>query len=455
MDTKKLVAEMVEKSKKAQKEFNKNFDQETVDAILKELATVVYENAEELARMAVDETKMGVYEHKVKKNMAKAGIMWNHVRGKKSMGIINRDEENGIVEIAKPKGVVAAVTPCTNPIVTPLCNIMYSLKGKNSVIVAPHPRAKKCNKYTIDLMLKAIEKYNVPKNLIQAIEEPSIELTSELMKQADVIVATGGMGMVKSAYSSGKPAYGVGVGNVQSIFDRNIDFKDAVEKAIAGRIFDNGIICSGEQSVIVHEDDYDTVIKEFKANKAYIMTDPKEKEALRQGLFGEGIMNRDLVGQSPYTIGQYIGVDIPKDTKVILAEADGYGHDDLLCKEKMCPVMISLKYKDFKKAVEMAQANLDVEGAGHSANIHSNNKENIEYMGLNLTISRLIVNQPTSTTVGGSFKNGLTPTTTLGCGSWGNNSISENFDYKHLINVSRIAYHMEDKEVPTKEELWG
>lgn len=217
-----LIKSMVENSKAAQKEFEK-FNQEQVDTVVKEIAKVVYDNAEELARMAADETRMGVYEDKIKKNKGKASIIWNHLKTKKTVGIINYDKETGVVEIARPMGVVGVVTPCTNPIVTPMANSMAALKGRNSIIIAPHPRAKKCARYLLDLWNKAIAKYNVPQNLIQVIEEPSIELTSQLMKAVDVVVATGGMGMVKSAYSSGKPAYGVGVGNVQCIIDRGVD----------------------------------------------------------------------------------------------------------------------------------------------------------------------------------------------------------------------------------------
>lgn len=454
MDSKKLIASMVSKSREAQKEFEK-FNQQQVDAVVKEIAKVVFDNAVELARMAVDETKMGVFEDKIKKNQGKARIIWNSLKDKKSVGVIDVDEQTGIVEIAKPKGVIAAVTPCTNPIVTPMCNAMFALKGRNSVIVAPHPRAKKCSSYTMKLVNDALKKYNVPDNLIQVIEEPSIELTNELMRSVDVVVATGGMGMVKAAYSSGKPAYGVGQGNVQCIIDRGVDIKEAVPKIIAGRIFDNGIICSGEQTVIAPEEDYDRIIEEFKNNGAYYTESAEEKRRLRDALFPDGIMNKDLVGQSIEKVAQVAGISIPEGTKLILVNADGIGKEDVLCKEKMCPVIATFKYKDFSQAVEIAQANLNVEGKGHSASVHSDNKENIQYAGENLTISRLVVNQPAATTLGGSFYNGFAPTTTLGCGSWGNNSISENLNYTHLINISRIGYFMKDTKAPTDEELWA
>ncbi|WHH57021.1 aldehyde dehydrogenase family protein [Petroclostridium sp. X23] len=454
MDSKEYVKSLIAKAKIAQQKYEQ-FNQAEVDVVVREIAKVVFDNAVELARMAADETRMGVFEDKIKKNQGKAKILWHSLKPKKSVGIINRNEETGIVEIAKPVGVVGAVTPCTNPIVTPMCNAMFALKGRNAIIIAPHPRAKRCGKYTVELFNKALEKYNVPENLIQIIEEPSVELTNELMKAVDVVVATGGMGMVKAAYSSGKPAYGVGAGNVQCIVDRDVELKEAVPKIIAGRIFDNGIICSGEQTVIAPEEDYDKIIEEFKMNGAYYIDDKDEKEALRKVLFVDGIMNKDVVGQSVQKIAEMANLDIPKDTKVILVEADGIGTEDILCKEKMCPVIAAFRYKEFSEAVSIAQANLDVEGKGHSVCIHSNNTANIEYAGVNLTISRLLVNQICATSNGGSFFNGLAPTTTLGCGSWGNNSVSENVDYKHFINVSRIGYFIKDAKVPGDEELWG
>lgn len=454
MDAQTQIKQMVEKARMAQKAYE-DFSQEQVDAIVKAMGKVVYDNAEMLARLAVDETAMGVYEDKVMKNRGKAKTIWNSLRGKKSVGIISRDELTGISEVAKPMGVVAAVSPTTNPIVTPMCNSMFALKGRNAIIIAPHPRAKGCSSLTVKMMNEAIAKLGAPQNLIQIIEEPSIDLTNALMEAADVVVATGGMAMVKSAYSSGKPAYGVGAGNVQVIVDRDVDFDDAAKKIIAGRTFDNGIICSGEQTVIAHEDDYAAVMEAFVANGAYIAKDDSEKEAIRKTLFVNGMMSKDVVGQSVATIANLAGITVPVGTRVILVEADGHGHADILCHEKMCPVMATFKYKTFEEAVEIAQANLDVEGRGHSASIHSHTQEHIEYAGDRLTISRLVVNQPSSTTAGGSFFNGFSPTTTLGCGSWGNNSISENLSYKHLINISRIGNVRKNVEVPNDEQIWA
>lgn len=449
-----MIKDMILKGRIAQAKFEK-FDQKRVDLIVREIGKVVYDNAEILARMAVDETQMGVYEDKVAKNRGKSKIIWNDLKDKKSVDEISRDLDKNIIEIAKPIGVVGAVTPTTNPIVTPMCNAMFALKGRNSIIIAPHPRAKGCSTETVRLINQSLENLGAPKDLIQIIEAPSIEKTNDLMKLADVVVATGGMGMVKAAYSSGKPAFGVGAGNVQIIIDREIDFRDAAKKIVAGRTFDNGIICSGEQTVIAHEDDYNEVMSAFIAEGGYLITDQKEKDLLRNTLFIEGHMNKDVVGQSVQRIAEMAGLSIPKDRRVILVEADGIGDQELFCREKMCPVLSTFKYTTFQEGIKIAKVNLELEGNGHTAGIHSNNITNIKKVGEVLSVSRVVVNAPTSTTAGGSFTNGFAPTTTLGCGSWGNNSISENFTYKHLINISRIGLIREDVSVMSDIEIWS
>ena len=455
MGEQEIIAELVQKSKTAQKEFEK-FGQKQVDRIVRMVGKLVFDNAEELARMAVDETRMGNYEDKVAKNKGKARIIWNNLRDKKSVGIIGYDEKEKLYLVAKPKGVIGLVTPCTNPIVTPMCNTMFSLKGRNAVIIAPHPRAKTCGAYTVGLINRKNKKIGAPKNLIQIIREPSIELTGELMKQVDVVVATGGMGMVKAAYSSGHPAFGVGQGNVQSIIDAGTDIDDAAKKIIAGRAFDNGIICSGEQSVIAPESLYDRTIEAFRANGAFYIDDQSVIDKFRSVLFTEkGTVNRDGVGKSVQEVAGMAGVEVPEGTKIILLKAKGTGEEDILCKEKMCPVMIAYFYNNFDEALKIAQTNLNLEGRGHSVSIHSNTREHIERAGEYLTVSRLVVNQICSTSAGGSFKNGFAPSTTLGCGSWGNNSISENLDYHHLINISRIGLYNEEAVTPDDGEIWA
>lgn len=451
MDSRAYIMEYIERARKAQKEYE-SYTQEQVDEVVKIVAKIVHDNAELLAKMAVEETQMGVYEDKVIKNKMKAKVIWNNLKDKKSVGIIKRDEKTGITEIAKPMGVVAAITPTTNPIVTPMSNAMFALKGRNAIIITPHHRSIGCSTKTVELINQELEKINAPKYLIQIIDQQSRENTKNLIENADVVIATGGMGMVKAAYSSGKPALGVGAGNVQCIIDRDVDIKEAIPKIILGRIFDNGIICSGEQSAIIPKEKYEDIVKEFKANGAYHVSDPKEREKFRNALFIYGEMNKHVVGQSVHKIAELAELDIPKDTKVIVIDIED--PEDVLGKEKMCPVLSLYKYDSFRDAVEIARLNLEMEGKGHSVAIHSNNIENIEYAGEILEVSRFVINQTSATSAGGSFFNGFAPTNTLGCGSWGNNSISENLDYKHLINVSRIGYYMKDNKVPSDEELW-
>ncbi len=445
---------LMAKAKAAQSAIE-DYTQEEIDQLVRVIGQVVYDNAEMLAREAVDETGMGVYEDKVAKCRGKSQTIWHNLKDKKSVGIIKEEPEKGLLYVAKPKGVIAAITPTTNPVVTPMCNAMFALKGRNVIIVAPHPRSKKCSAHTVNLMRNELKKLGAPEDLIQVIEEPTMELTQELMKAADVVVATGGMGLVKAAYASGKPAYGVGAGNVQVIVDRGYDYDQAAKDIIAGRKFDNGIICSGEQCIIAPKEDHVAVMAAFGRNGAYYIQDESTVDKFRKIMFPEGRINSALVGKSVQYIADAAGVSVPENTKIIVLKPQGRGTADLLCKEKMFPIMITLPYDTFEEAVEIANTNLLYEGAGHTAAIHSHNEEHIRHAGAVLPISRLVVNQPSSTGAGGSFYNGFNPTTTLGCGSWGNNSISENLNYEHLINVSRIGFFMKDTTIPTAKEIWG
>ncbi len=449
------VQELVAKARAAQAIFEA-FSQEKVDAIVRDMAKYVYDNAETLARMAVDETGIGNFEDKVLKKKGKARVIWNNLKGKKSRGIIGEDAENNLVFVAKPMGVVAAVCPVTNPIATPMCNGMFALKAGNAVIFAPHPKAQKCTNYLTEAFMKIVKAHGGPDNLIQAIQKGSVEKTQELMRAADVVVATGGGAMVKSAYSSGKPSYGVGAGNVPVIIDRGVDLKDAVDKIVTGAAFDNGIICSHEQFVLTPEEQYQDTVDTFKATgKVWFTDDAAKIQKLRDLVFPGGHLNKDVVGKSAREVGAMAGIDVPESARIILLPAKGAGEADVLAKEKLCPVVAILPYKTFEEAVADAKANLLVEGAGHSAAVHSNDEAHIRAAGVELPISRLVVNQASSLTAGGSLTNGFAPTTTLGCGSWGGNSISENLDYKHLMNVSRIGKVITGKKVPTDDEIFA
>ena len=448
------IAEMIAKAREAQAIFERDFDQKRTDQVVRAIGKVVFDNAEMLAREAVDETRMGVYEDKVAKNKGKSKGVWYDLKGKQSMGIVSVDPVTDLITILKPVGVVAAITPTTNPIVTPMSKTMFALKGKNAIIVAPHPRSKKCSAHTVALINEAIAKFGVPKNLVQCIEEPSIELTQELMRAVDVVLATGGMPMVKSAYSSGKPSYGVGAGNVQVIIDRGVDYSKAAATIIQGRIFDNGIICSGEQSFIYPKEDREKILDAFKSNGAYIVPDA-DHDKMVNALFVDGKIAGDVVGQSVKYIADKAGIKIPDGTRVLVVEAHGVAQADLISKEKMCPVLAAFPYDKFEEAIDIARTNLHFEGNGHSAGVHSNNEEHIRMVGMGLTVSRVVVNAPVSTTAGGAMASGLACTNTLGCGTWGNNTLSENLTDKHLLNTTRVARLPPKVHIPTDEELWA
>lgn len=431
------IEEMVQRARVAMEEIN-GYDQERVDKMLYTISKAVFEQAEPLAKLAVEETRLGRLDHKIGKNQGMATNIFASLKNKASVGVIREIPEEGLVEIAHPRGVIGSVTPTTNPTITPLGNGLMALKGKNAMIVSPHPRSKKTTKETIELMREALVSVGAPRDLLQVIEEPSIELSQELMKAVDLIVATGGPGLVKSAYSSGHPAYGVGPGNVQAILDRDFDVEAAAELSVIGRSFDNGIVCACQQSLIYPQEKAEEVFEALRGKQAAVVTDKADLEKLRNTLFLDGKANPAMIGQDPQVIANEAGVQIPKDSRIIAVKVEAVGSEELFCKEKMAPVLALKSYDDFEEAVAFAQENLMLEGSGHSAGLFSHNKEHQLYAGKVLPVSRLVVNQPTID-AGGSPANGLSPTVSLGCGSWGNNIISENLNYTHLINISRVA----------------
>lgn len=454
MQEREYVLSLIEKARVAQQEFEK-FSQEQVDEAVKAIGKVIYDNGEMLARMAVDETGMGVYEDKIVKNKGKSKAVWNKLKGVKSRGIIRYIEEEGLVEVAKPIGVLGAVTPTTNPTMTPMHNAMIGLKGGNSIIICPHPRAKNTGIKTVELMREALESVGAPVDLIQIVENPTVEASNLVMKLSDACISTGGPGMVKVAYSSGKPAFGVGAGNVQCLVDIDADLDQVVPKVIKGRIYDNGILCTCEQSVMCHKDMYSELIEKLIEQGGYYIEKDEDVDNLRKALFPEGVINKDCVGASPVKIAAMANISVPEDTKLLVVKVKEYGTNEYFAKEKMCPVLAAYSYDTWKEAVSIAKANLEYEGKGHSAIIHSYTKDNIEYAAVQLPVSRFGVNQIGSSGLGGSFLNGLNPTATLGCGSWGNNSISENLWFNHLINISKISYEIPTKKVPTDDEIWN
>lgn len=434
----KLVDEYIERARVAQAEVAK-MSQAEVDKLVRAMAMVIFENAEELGVMAVDETGMGDREHKMMKNIGKSVGTWAELKGKPSIGVIEKNDELGLIKLAKPMGVLGCVTPTTNPTITPLVNGMCAVKCANALVVSPHPRAKNTTMKSVELMQAAIEANGGPANLIQCIDCPDVDISGLLMKKVDVVLATGGPDMVKAAYSSGKPAFGVGAGNSQSIIDRGIDFNEAAAMIIDGRTFDLGVICAGNQTIIVHEDDYDAMKEAMIGAGAYWADDAAEVAKLRDLLFVDGRLAKEVIGQYPVTLGKMAGVAIPEDRTAVLIKAENT--DDVLCKEKLTTAIAILTYKTIDEAIEMARTNLFREGTGHSSVIYSNNDENIMKAGLALPVGRILVNQPGHAAGGDARCNGLEGTVSLGCGSWGGNSISENLTYHHLYNVSYISYN--------------
>lgn len=447
------VFELVKRAREAQR-FFEDFSQKQLDTIVRAMGKYVYDNAEKLSHLAVEETGIGTVEDKILKKRSKSRNIWYNLKDKKSRGIVGEDAEKGLTYIAKPVGVVGAVTPITNPIVTPMCNAMFALKCGNAIIFASHPKAKACAFLLEEEFMKIVKAHGGPDFLVQTVHGISIAATQELMQSVDVVVATGGAAMVKSAYSSGKPSYGVGAGNVPVIVDRGVDLGEAVKKIVLGAAFDCGIICSHEQFVFAPREQYAQVIEEFQKGKVWYSADEEVVEAFRKALFPDGVMNKDVVGRSAYEVGRIAAQNVGLDTRIILLKVKGAGKSDVLAREKLCPVVSILDYDTFENAVAMAKENLLEEGIGHSAGLHTNNEEHIKYAGLELPVSRLVINQPCSFAAGGALTNGFAPTTTLGCGTWGGNSIAENLDFKHLMNLSRIGRPILGN-VPTDNEIWG
>lgn len=454
MTTQEYLASLVDASRVAQKEFE-TYSQERVDAACRAIGKAIYDNAEMLAHMAVDETRMGNYTSKIAKCVNKSKSVWWRMKDKKSRGIIEFDEATGIAKVAKPIGVIGCVGPTTNPVITLMHNAMCALKCGNSIIICPHPRAKGVGVKTVELMNEALAKLDMPENLIQIIAEPTMDLSAGLMGAVDLCICTGGPGMVKAAYSSGKPAIGVGQGNVQVMVDRDVDLQEVAKMVVTGRIFDNGVLCTCEQNVIIPREKKDEMLEAFKANNAYVIDNDEDAAKLRDFVFPYGKLNKDVVGASPAFIGKGAGLPVPEDAKVIVCKTKGYAYEESLAKEKLFPVLAVFLYDQWEEAVEIARANLEMEGMGHSVVIHSNTAEHIEYVPTRINVSRYAVNQVGGTALGGAMDNGLNPTTTLGCGTWGNNSISENLYFHNLMNVSRISYKVKDMYIPSDEEIWA
>ena len=436
----------LERCRQAQSVFAE-YTQEQVDKIFKAAAVAANKMRIPLAKMAVEETGMGIVEDKVIKNHYAAEYIYNAYKDTRTCGVIETDEAFGIQRIAEPIGVVAAVIPTTNPTSTAIFKTLICLKTRNAIVISPHPRAKKCTIAAARVVLEAAVEAGAPEGLISWIEQPSLELTNQLMREADLILATGGPGMVKAAYSSGKPALGVGPGNTPAVIDDSADILLAVSSVIHSKTFDNGMICASEQSVVVLDSVYDAVRAEFAARGCHLLT-AEETEKLRGTILVNGALNAKIVGQSAHTIAAMAGVDVPENTKILIGEVTSTALSEAFAHEKLSPVLAMYRAKDFEDALRIADRLVRDGGFGHTASVYLDPvgaKQKLDAFAHAMKACRILVNTPSSQGgIGDLYNFRLAPSLTLGCGSWGGNSVSENVGVKHLLNIKTVAIRREN-----------
>lgn len=446
VDSVETLAKTLEKVKNAQKKFSK-YSQEQVDKIFQAAAIAANEARIPLAKMAVEETGMGIVEDKVIKNHYAAEYIYNKYKNEKTCGVIYQDDSYGIKKIAEPVGIVAAVIPTTNPTSTAIFKTLIALKTRNGIIISPHPRAKKSTIEAAKTVLEAAVRAGAPEGIIAWIDVPSLELTNMLMQSADIILATGGPGMVKSAYSSGKPALGVGAGNTPAVIDESANVILAVNSIIHSKTFDNGMICASEQSVIVSDKIYDKVKDEFVKRGCYILN-PEETEKVRKTIIINGALNAKIVGQKAHTIAELAGVSVPENTKILIGEVESVDLSEEFAHEKLSPVLAMYKSSSFDDSLEKAYRLIEDGGLGHTSSLYVNTvteKEKIEKFYSKMKTCRVLVNTPSSQGgIGDLYNFKLTPSLTLGCGTWGGNSVSENVGIKHLLNIKTVAERREN-----------
>ena len=445
IDSVEALQERMTLMRKAQREFAK-FTQEQVDHIFFEAAMAANKARIPLAKMAVEETGMGVMEDKVIKNHYASEYIYHAYRNTKTVGVLEEDPAFGIKKIAEPIGLVAAVIPTTNPTSTAIFKALLCLKTRNAILISPHPRAKKCTAEAARIVYEAAVKAGAPEGIIGCIEFPSLELTGELMHEADIILATGGPGMVRAAYSSGKPALGVGAGNTPVIIDETADIKLAVSSIIHSKTFDNGMICASEQSVTVLDSVYDEVRAEFARRGCYFLKGD-ELDQVRHTILINGALNAKIVGQSAHTIAALAGVDVPEETKILIGEVESVELSEEFAHEKLSPVLAMYHAKDFDEALDKAEKLVCDGGHGHTASlyIHPAQKEKIMKHAERMEACRIVINTPSSFGgIGDLYNFKMAPSLTLGCGTWGGNSVSENVGVKHLLNVKTVAERREN-----------
>ena len=457
MSAKEEIEVLINRSREAQKQIE-NYTQEQVDELIRAMVWSVAKPgmAEEIAQFTVDETQLGNYDGKFLKIQRKTRATLMDIIDDKSVGILEEDSERAIVKIAKPMGVIGALSPSTNPEATPVIKSIHAVKGRNSIIVAPHPRAKLTNKKICDLMREAIVKCGAPADLVQAIEIPSLELTNELMAQCDRVLATGGGAMVNAAYSSGTPALGVGVGNAVITVDDTADLDDAAEKIRISKTLDLAASCSSDNSVILVESIYEKMISKLK-DKGGFLVNEEEKQKLKETLWDEeGHLNTAIVAQPAEKIADMANIEIPEGTGFYIVPETGWGKEFPFSGEKLSVIMALYRARDIEHAIELTNNIQAYQGQGHSCGIYSNSDENIMKLANSTKTSRVMVNQPQAASNSGNLWNGMRQTFSLGCGSWGGNGTNNNISWRDLINETWVSKPLsQTKELISDEELFG
>ena len=457
MSAKEEIEVLINRSREAQKQIE-NYTQEQVDELIRAMVWSVAKPgmAEEIAQFTVDETQLGNYDGKFLKIQRKTRATLMDIIDDKSVGILEEDSERAIVKIAKPMGVIGALSPSTNPEATPVIKSIHAVKGRNSIIVAPHPRAKLTNKKICDLMREAIVKCGAPADLVQAIEIPSLELTNELMAQCDRVLATGGGAMVNAAYSSGTPALGVGVGNAVITVDDTADLDDAAEKIKISKTLDLAASCSSDNSVILVESIYEEMISKLK-DKGGFLVNEEEKQKLKETLWDEeGHLNTAIVAQPAEKIADMANIEIPEGTGFYIVPETGWGKEFPFSGEKLSVIMALYRASDIEHAIELTNNIQAYQGQGHSCGIYSNSDENIMKLANSTKTSRVMVNQPQAASNSGNLWNGMRQTFSLGCGSWGGNGTNNNISWRDLINETWVSKPLsQTKELISDEELFG
>lgn len=448
-----VIQELVARAKAAQEQIE-FWSQEQVDEMVAAVGWHALQAAEACAQLAYEETGMGTYKDKLIKHQKKTLGALRDLYGVKTVGLVEDDEEKGLLKYMKPAGVLGALTPVTNASATLPCIALNAFKTRNAIIFAPHPKAKKTCALNCEAIRKGLRQVGAPEDLVLWIDEPSIALTQDLMREVDLVVATGGTSMVKAAYSSGTPAYGVGAGNSVCIVDESADLDAAAEKIFLSKTFDYATSCSTENSAVIQESVFDALVEKMKSHGGYLVNE-EERVKLHKGMWPDGVhLNKAIVAQSPEVIAEVAGLDVPEDTTFFMVMGKEVGPGDLFSREKLSVVVTLWKYKEFGEAIAYVNDITEYNGKGHSCGLHTTNDAHIRELGEKAKVSRIMINQPQCYGNSGNYNNGMPFTLTLGCGSWGGNITTENIYWKHFVNVTWVSKPI-PPVVPDEEVLFG